>query len=400
MTQQEVRLGHPYFMYDAIMRQPQAMEEMLRKHASQVQPVAAELARKKRVHLVGIGTSWHAALIARHWFKKFAGATLSVEAWHSFEFCSYPPALDGDDAVIVISHRGTKTYSFLALETAKSRGAYTAAITSTDPGPRITVADAHFTTVEQERSSAFTVSYTSALMVLAMLAAALGSWTDESGDVAHLRAQLEEAPVAASQVLARQVEVQQAVRRFPEQGALHLRRVGAEYRQRLRGRAQDQGDQHLRQRGAANRATAPRPLLLGGRKMPRHPDLATGARVRAGVECDPSGRRGGRAGLGTGADRRRPAVGPDDAELRSAGGPGVLEPVGLRFAATALHLLPVRNPGRTPGPVPAEQSQAGGGPASLRAVADTTAPAPQADRGHNLGALGVEKCPLTQQRSS
>ncbi len=214
MTQQEVRLGHPYFMYDAIMRQPQAMEEMLRKHASQVQPVAAELARKKRVHLVGIGTSWHAALIARHWFKKFAGATLSVEAWHSFEFCSYPPALDGDDAVIVISHRGTKTYSFLALETAKSRGAYTAAITSTDPGPRITVADAQFTTVEQERSSAFTVSYTSALMVLAMLAAALGSWTDESGDVAHLRAQLEETPVAASQVLARQAEVQQAVRRF------------------------------------------------------------------------------------------------------------------------------------------------------------------------------------------
>ena len=214
MTQQDARRGHPYFMYDAIVRQPDAMAEMLADHSNQVQPVAAELAKKRRLHLVGIGTSWHAALIARHWFKKFAGSGLSVEAWHSFEFCSYPPQLEADDGVIVISHRGTKTYSYLALEMAKSNGAYTVAVTSTDPGPRITVADAHFTTVEQEISSAFTVSYTSALMVLGMLAAALGGWNDRSGDVAQLRAQLDAVPVAASQVLARQGEVQQAVRRF------------------------------------------------------------------------------------------------------------------------------------------------------------------------------------------
>ena len=400
MTQQEVRLGHPYFMYDAIMRQPQAMEEMLRKHASQVQPVAAELARKKRVHLVGIGTSWHAALIAHHWFKKFARAALSVEVWHSFEFCSYPPALDGDDAVIVISHRGTKTYSFLALETAKSRGAYTAAITSTDPGPRITVADAQFTTVEQERSSAFTVSYTSALMVLAMLAAALGSWTDESRDVAHLRAQLEEAPVAASQVLARQVEVQQAVRRFQSRERFICAgwgpNIGNAYEVALKIKETSTCDSE----GLQIEQLLHGPFCSVDEKCLVTLISPPGPGYERALECDPSGRRGGRAGLGTGADRRRPAVGPHDAELRSAGGPGVLEPVGLRPAATALHLLPVRGPRRTPGPVPAEQSQAGGGPASLRAVVNTAAPASQADRGHNLRALGVEKCPPTQQRSS
>ena len=62
--QQEVRHGHPFMMYDAIMRQPEAMEEMLKKHSNTVQPVAAELAKKRRVYLVGIGTSWHAALVA------------------------------------------------------------------------------------------------------------------------------------------------------------------------------------------------------------------------------------------------------------------------------------------------------------------------------------------------
>ena len=214
VQQQDVRQGHPYFMYDAIMRQPEAMEEMLIKHATSVQPVAAELAKKRRVYLVGIGTSWHAGLVAGHWFRKFAGDGPVIEVRHSFEFCAYPPPLDADDGVIVISHRGTKTYSFLALEMAKSSGAYTVAITSTDPGPRIAAADTQLQTVAQERSAAFTISYTAGLMVMGMLSAALGGWTDQSGDVSQLRARLDEIPGAAQQALARQGEVQRAVRRF------------------------------------------------------------------------------------------------------------------------------------------------------------------------------------------
>ena len=217
---QEVRQGHPFWMYDAIMRQPAAMDDMLAKHAGAVQPVAAELARKRRVYLIGIGTSWHAGLVAGHWFRKFAApAGPVIEVRHSFEFCAYPPPLTGDDAVIVISHRGTKTYSYLALEMAKSSGAYTVAITSTDPGPRIAAADAQLQTVPQERSAAFTISYTSGLMVLGMLAAALGGWTDGGGRASdqspvQLRARLDEIPAAAEQALARQTEVQRAARRF------------------------------------------------------------------------------------------------------------------------------------------------------------------------------------------
>ena len=214
MTQQEVRQGHPYLMYDAIMRQPEAMEDMLTKHSNSVQAVAAELAKKRRLYLVGIGTSWHAALVAGHWFRKFSGSGPVVEVRHSFEFCSYPPSLGAEDGVIVISHRGTKTYSYLALEMAKSSGAYTVAITSTDPGPRIAGADVQLQTVSQERSAAFTISYTAGLMVLGMLASAMGSWTDRSGDVAQLRARLEEVPAAAEQVTARLTELQRAARRF------------------------------------------------------------------------------------------------------------------------------------------------------------------------------------------
>jgi len=141
-----------------LFRNPAALmqsipEDVLRKHGTTVQEVAATLARKRRLYLVGIGTSWHAALVAGHWFRRFAPGTVTVQSWHSFEFCAYPPELGADDAVIIISHRGTKTYSYLALEMAKASGAYTVSITSTDPGPRIQVSDVVLNTVEPERSA-------------------------------------------------------------------------------------------------------------------------------------------------------------------------------------------------------------------------------------------------------
>ena len=215
MTQgQEIRRDHPYFMYDAIQYQPQAVEEMLRKHGSSVQQVAANVAQKRRLHLVGIGTSWHAALVAEHWFRRFCAKSMEVQAWHSFEFCAYSPHLDDTDVVIVISHRGTKTYSFQALEMAKAAGCYTVSITAKDPGPRIQVADAVLNTVDQERSAAFTVSYTAALTVLAMLATSVGSWMDNSNEVPLLRAELEEIPQKITQVLTQGETVQRAAQKF------------------------------------------------------------------------------------------------------------------------------------------------------------------------------------------
>ena len=214
MTQEPgPRRKHPYFMYDAIQRQPEAMEEMLRMHGTRAQEVAAVIARKRRLYLVGIGTSWNAALVAQHWLRRFVGRSVEVVAWHSFEFCSYPPPLNDEDAVIVISHRGAKTYSFQALEMAKAGAAYTVSITSTDAGPHIRVADAVLHTVEQERS-ADTISYTAALTVLALLATALGSWKDGGEELPLLRAQLEELPQKMTQVLTRQRAMQQAARRF------------------------------------------------------------------------------------------------------------------------------------------------------------------------------------------
>ncbi len=218
MTQpQEIREGHPYFMYDAIAGQPVAIQAMLREHTANVEEVASVIAGKRKLHIVGIGTSWHAALIAHHWFRQLAGNSQEVQVWHSFEFCGYPPQLGPDDAVIIISHRGTKTYSFLALELAKAQGAYTVAISSTDPGPRLQVADASIRTVAQERSAAFTISYTTALTVLARMATAVGAATGSNDDLSSLRVDLESVPAKIDQVLSQTDAIQQAAEKFQGQ---------------------------------------------------------------------------------------------------------------------------------------------------------------------------------------
>ena len=178
MTTLAPRTAHPYRMYDAITAQPDAIASVIASQRELCAEVGRTLAAKRRIHVVGIGTSWHAALV---------GASILTDgpetfAHNSFEFCTATPSVTADDGVIVISHRGTKRSSYDALDVAIAKGAYTVAITSTDPGPRIQVADAGIRTVEQETSAAFTISYTTALTVLAMLNLAMAEALSDAGN--------------------------------------------------------------------------------------------------------------------------------------------------------------------------------------------------------------------------
>ena len=201
MTTPAPRNGHPYRMYDAIVSQPDAIAAVIKSQRERCAEIGAMLAGKRRIYVVGIGTSWHAALV---------GAAIMTDgpecfACNSFEFCTATPNVTPDDAVIVISHRGTKRSSYDALDVAMAKGAYTVAITSTDPGPRIQAADVGIQTVAQETSAAFTVSYTTALTVLAMLNLAMGGRLD-AGDNG-----LGELPQQVAQILAAEDDVKAVV---------------------------------------------------------------------------------------------------------------------------------------------------------------------------------------------
>ncbi len=199
VVQRKVRSAHPYLMYEQIQSQPGAIAALLERERGLCAELAERLRGRRRIYLVGIGTSWHAAL---------AGAAMlrsgpEVLPANSFEFCTDTPPLGTDDAVIILSHRGTKRSSYDALDLARARGAFTIAVTSMEPGPRITAADALIHTCPLETSSAYTVSYTTILTALAMLDAAMGGGSGE----------LERLPGLAAEVLALEPAVQAVVER-------------------------------------------------------------------------------------------------------------------------------------------------------------------------------------------
>jgi len=174
------RAGHPYHMHDAIYAQPGALRLVLRANGATVQAAAERLRGMDRVLLAGIGTSWHATLVGELLLARAGKLGYRVRALHSFEFASYWPAPEARTGVIIVSHRGTKRFSLEALQKARAAGGVGIVVTGKGSGDGLGIADLTFRTVDQESSAAHTISYTTAMALLAALAASLGG-DDEIG---------------------------------------------------------------------------------------------------------------------------------------------------------------------------------------------------------------------------
>lgn len=161
-------------MYEAIQGQPAAIRSALRRNQEGLKVVAARLRTMDQVLLSGIGTSWHACLVGELLLSQIGSLGHRVRAFHSFELGNYWPDRHPKTGVIVVSHRGTKRFSLEALQKAKAGGGFSVAITGLGSGEGLSSADHLLRTVEQENSGAHTVSYTTALALLAALAAELG----------------------------------------------------------------------------------------------------------------------------------------------------------------------------------------------------------------------------------
>jgi glucosamine--fructose-6-phosphate aminotransferase (isomerizing) len=150
-------------MRETMAGQPAALRALL-ADAGPAETAARELDRR-RVWLVGTGTSWHAAHHGA-WMLRLAG----VEAWalQAADCAAYGPEPAPDDGLILLSHTGAKRYANTVLERARADGVECVRI-----GARGTGADLE--TVERERSSAYTASHLGALLRLAQLTRALGA---------------------------------------------------------------------------------------------------------------------------------------------------------------------------------------------------------------------------------
>lgn len=197
----------PYKMYTTMHRQPADLRMLLAEGWSGAEEAAARLADAARIFVVGIGTSFHAAQIGAYLLRT-AGA--DARAVDSHEFATYPYALRGDDAVIVMAHKGTKTYSAAAVELASAAGVPVIGISGRDSkmsgdGPALVLR-----TVAQETSAAYTASHLGALTVLAQVATALDE--RRGAAAAGWRDALAALPEQVAAVLAREGEIEPVAR--------------------------------------------------------------------------------------------------------------------------------------------------------------------------------------------
>ncbi|MGI8687506.1 MAG: SIS domain-containing protein [Thermomicrobiales bacterium] len=198
----------PYAMYTTMHRQPADVRMLLADGWDDAGGAAALLANAARVFVVGIGTSFHAAQIGAYLLRA-AGA--DARAVDSYEFATYPYALRGDDAVIVMAHTGAKQYSARAVEIAQAAGTTCIGISGRDSKMSGDGLALVLRTVARETSAAYTASHLGALTVLAQIAVVLGERKDGM-TVQGWRNALAALPEQIEDVLRREGEIEAVAR--------------------------------------------------------------------------------------------------------------------------------------------------------------------------------------------
>jgi glucosamine--fructose-6-phosphate aminotransferase (isomerizing) len=154
----------PSAMATTMERMPEDLTRIL-KDWDPVRAGAARIAGR-RVFVVGTGTSWHAANQGAYFLRQ-----ARVEAWavQAADAALGGPRPRADDALVVLTHRGTKRYTSEVLARAGEVGV-PAVVIGGQNAPGIDIE-----TVPQETAGTFTASHLGALARLAQLAVTLGA---------------------------------------------------------------------------------------------------------------------------------------------------------------------------------------------------------------------------------
>lgn len=170
----QVRSGHPYFMYEEIHAQPEAIRQAIEHGREADQAIVGKLRDARRVAVLGNGTSFHAAQVGAGILQTALPAK-EVRAVQAFEYVTYHRNEKREDLVIVVSHSGETTMSIASLQHLAGTPTYTIAVTGF---PESTVGKTASTVLTTgygaELSWAHTVSYTAAIALFGGLAVAAG----------------------------------------------------------------------------------------------------------------------------------------------------------------------------------------------------------------------------------
>lgn len=172
-------------MLKEIRQQPAALERTLRSAKPRLGALrrALEKRRPRLVVLAARGTSDNAALFGRYLLEITTGLPVAMAA-PSIATLYEKSVYGADTLVVAISQSGESTDTNLVLERARAQGALTLGITNEPESSMARLAE-HVLLVraEKERSVAATKTYTGQMLMMYLLAYALGGTIRKPGDL-------------------------------------------------------------------------------------------------------------------------------------------------------------------------------------------------------------------------
>ncbi len=200
--------GFPHFMLKEIHEQPMAIKNTLHLRSDAIRPAAEMILNSKKVYLIAMGTSGHAAMAGKHMLAALGGIFSTFELASDFPDTIYG-TLTEDDCIIAITQSGETTDTIAAVKYAKSFGAKVIAITNVIGSSITRIADhTIITQAGPEIGVAATKTFMVQLTALALLALMLGetnSFLDQN-TLRKKRESLTKLPDIVSDVIAKSEE--------------------------------------------------------------------------------------------------------------------------------------------------------------------------------------------------
>jgi len=149
-----------------------------------VQNININLEKISKIYIIASGSSRNAGNITRYFIESIAQIPVTVE--HASEFSTRNPVLSSNDLVIFVSQSGETSDVLAALQVAKTKGAYTFAVTNNETSTIHTTADsAMFIHAGKEISVPATKSFASQLVCLYIMGIYLAERHCEQSEAIH-----------------------------------------------------------------------------------------------------------------------------------------------------------------------------------------------------------------------
>ena len=212
--------GYAHFMLKEIHEQPKAFTDTLRPRLvfegeapSDIQfdevDFGQDWKEAGRIVITACGTAYHAGVVAKYAFEKFARIPVTVDVASEFRYRN--PILNKNDIFIVISQSGETADTLAALRLAKEAGAKVIAITNCVGSTVSREADeVIYTWAGPEIAVASTKAYTTQLMCLYLLAIKMGKERGiiSAEDYKKLLSEIATIPKKAQKIVDNQAEIQ------------------------------------------------------------------------------------------------------------------------------------------------------------------------------------------------